>query len=340
MYDGADVNLPFSVAPDVSESLTGRLVAGRYEVFELAGEGGMACVYRARVRGAAGFSRWVALKKIKTELRAMPHSLEMFVEEARVGAELTHPNLVQVLDFCEDTDGLFCLVTEWVEGIDLGTFVKTLRANGREMPWPLVVVMGIGLARGLSAAHERVDAEGRPAGVIHRDISPPNVLLAQNGIVKLADFGLSRAWDRLTSLTSPGIVKGKFSYLAPELLAGAPASETTDLFGFGAVLWEALAGRKLFEGDSDREVLRKIKALEIEPLGKARAKLPRKLLSIIDKLLAPKPSARYPSARVVASELASLLTKSEDKEGVGFDRLLGRAVAEARHLGKRAAARV
>jgi serine/threonine-protein kinase len=313
----------------VTTSDRGRRVAGKYELLDLAGEGGMAEVWRARMHGAAGFVRPVAVKRMRSRLKGMQDHVAMFVEEARVGAELTHPNIVQVVDFVEDTDGSFCLVTEWVEGMDLSRFLKVYRRRGERMGWAMAVAIGVGALRGLAAAHERMTALGDPAPVVHRDVSPHNILLGLNGVVKLTDFGLARALDRVQSLTAPGILKGKLSYLAPEVARGAPADPSSDLFAMGSVLWEVLAGRQLFDGAGDREVFRKIHRGEVKSLAEERPGLPDDLVRIVHKVLSLDPAGRFPSARAMAQELAQILAGTL---GAGRDAqlLLGRAVADAR----------
>ncbi len=289
----------------------------------------MAVVWRARMHGAAGFSRPVAVKKMKPSLTHQRNHVAMFVEEARVGSELTHPNIVQVVDFVEDVDGTYCLVTEWVEGIDLARFLRAYRARSERMSWAMATAIGVGALRGLAAAHERCTDLGEPAPVIHRDVSPQNILLGANGVVKLTDFGLARARDRLHSLTGPGIVKGKISYLAPEVARGQSASPMSDLFAMGSVLWETLAGRALFDGTADREVFRKIHEGEIQPLGSERTGLPERLLRVIHRALAVDPHGRFVSARAMAHELASVLAGTLG-DGRDAQSLLGRAVVEAR----------
>src|SRR2546423_34283 len=293
--------------PPVAHPESGRRVAGKYELIEIAGEGGMAVGWRGRMHGAAGFTRPVAVKKMKSSLTNQRNHVAMFVEEARVGAELAHPNVCQVLDFVEDGDGTFCLVTEWVEGVDLARFLRAYRARGERMSWAMCTAVGVGALRGLAAAHERCTTLGEPAPIIHRDVSPQNILLAANGVVKLSDFGLARARDRLQSLTAPGIVKGKISYLAPEVARGQPASPMSDLFAMASVLWEALAGRALFDGAADREVFRKIHQGEVIQLASERAGLPERLVRGIHRALAVDPGDRYPSARAIAHEPAGVL---------------------------------
>jgi serine/threonine-protein kinase len=280
------------------------------------------------VRGAAGFSRTVAVKKIKAEFRAIRNYIDMFVEEARVGSDLAHPNIVQVYDFCTDDEGAYYLVMEWVEGIDLGSFIRSYREQGQSTPWPLVVAIGIGTLRGLGAAHERTRDDGAPSPVIHRDVSPHNILLGSNGVVKLTDFGLARARDRVYSLTAPGTVKGKLSYLAPEVTLGQAASPQSDLFGMGTVLWEALAGMRLFDARTDLEVFKQIRNCEIRPLARLRPDIPPALVTAINRSLEKDPKARYESARAMAFALAEILKGAQQTTDAQL--ALGTTVIEAK----------
>lgn len=307
---------------------TGRLVAGKYVLGEPVGEGGMAVVWKAEMRMAAGFSRPVALKKMKPELRGGQNYVAMFIEEARVGSELQHPNIVQVLDFCEDTDGLYCLVMEWVDGIDLRAFLRTIWKRQIKLPWQMAAGIGVGTLRGLAAAHERRTPAGVLEPVIHRDVTPSNILLGVNGVVKLADFGLARARDRMQSLTAPGIIKGKLAYLAPEIARGDGASLESDIFGVGCVMWEALAGQPLFDGKSDLDVFRRVRAGQILPLFGRRDDLPPRLIEVVHQALAPQVEDRYHTARDMAQDLAMVIA-GEPLAGDAQD-LLGRAVSEVR----------
>ena len=323
----------------MSVSAIGHVIDGKYELVELAGEGGMATVFKAVTRGAAGFSRTVAVKKLRRELRAIRNYIDMFVEEARVGSDLAHPNIVQVYDFCADAEGSYYLVMEWVEGMDLARFIRTSSdggAGGPRVPWPMIVGIMVGALRGLGAAHERKKPDGSLAPVIHRDVSPHNILLGINGVVKLTDFGLARARDRVFSLTAPGTVKGKLSYLSPEVTYGQPASPLSDLFAMGTCLWEALAGVRLFEGKTDLDVFKQIRNCEVRPLRAARPDLPRALYEIVDRSLAADPAKRFPSARSMAVALADLL-KTVASSG-DAQAMLGAAVHDARVRLARAAA--
>jgi len=307
------------------------LLGGKYELLEPAGEGGMAVVWRARMHGAAGFSRPVAVKKLKANIASAPDHVAMFVEEARVGSELHHPNVVQVIDFVEDGDGSYCLVTEWVEGLDLSRFLKAYRKRGERMAWAMAAAAGVGALRGLAAAHERRTATGVPAPIIHRDVSPQNILLGLDGVVKLTDFGLARALDRAVSLTQPGIVKGKLSYLSPEVLRGQEATAATDLFAMGAVLWEMFAGRPLFDGPADVEVYKMIRDGKVRPLQTERPGLPDPVVTLVHHALTVDPRGRPATARGMAVELAAALAAAL---GSGRDAqvLLGKAVADVRAM--------
>ena len=304
------------------------IIDGKYELIELAGEGGMASVWKAAVRGAAGFSRTVAIKKIKQEFRAIRNYTDMFIEEARVGAELAHPNIVQVYDFCADPQGSYYIVMEWVEGMDLGSLVKAYREAGEHMPWPLVVAAGIATLRGLGAAHERRRPDGTAAPIVHRDVSPHNILVGTNGVVKLTDFGLARARDRVFSLTAPGTVKGKLSYLSPEVAMGGQATPLSDLFAMGAVLWEALVGERLFDGRSDLEVFKQIRQCLVRPLAPARPDVPPELVAVINGALTKEPDRRFGSAQTMAFMLAEVLKLAPP--GPDPQLALGQAVAGVR----------
>ena len=316
------------------EKGTGKFIAGKYELLARAGEGGMAVVWRGLMHGAAGFTRPVAMKQIKPELRHDQRQVAMFVEEARLGSCLLHPNIAQVLDFVDDTQGALWLVTEWVDGLDLGSLLRYYRARQERIPWPLAAQIGVGALRGLVAAHERHSPDGTPVPIVHRDVSPQNLLLGVGGSVKLSDFGLARARDRTSVLTSPGFIKGKLGYLAPELVGGMPASPQSDIFAMGSVLWETLAGRPLFTGKNDREVLRAIHRGQVASVGDERPGLPKVLVFAVSRALGRTPVERYPSAAAMAQDLEAVLA-SALMSYLEIQVRLGRAVTEARkHLSR------
>ena len=313
-----------------------QLIAGKYELLERAGEGGMAVVWRGLMHGAAGFTRPVAMKQIKPALRHDERQVAMFVEEARLGSCLLHPNIAQVLDFVDDQQGAYWLVTEWVDGLDLGSLLRYYRSRQERIPWPLATLVGVGGLRGLAAAHERHAADGTPVPIVHRDVSPQNLLMGIGGAVKLSDFGLARARDRTSVLTTPGFIKGKLGYLAPELVGGMQASPQSDLFSMGSVLWEALSGHPLFTGKNDREVLRAIHRGQVAPVSDERPGLPKLLVFAIGRALCRTPNERYPSATAMAQDLEGALAGAL-MSTLEIQLRLGRTVAEARrHLIRKA----
>lgn len=304
----------------------GRVLAGRYQLVERSGEGGMADVWRAVTRGTAGFIRPVAIKRIKPSLSHDPEFVQMFVEEARVGATLDHPNVVSLHDFGTDEWGSYYLVMEWVEGVDLGRWSSSYVDAGWHTPWHLTAAIGIEALRGLHAAHERTDPWGQKAPAYHRDVTPGNVLIGLNGIVKLADFGLARAMDR-AKITRPEHVKGKVAYLAPEMVDDSEPSPQSDLFSLGVVLWEVLAGQRLFRRDKDLDTLKAVMACEVPPLSETRPDLPADLVSAVHRALERKPEARFKNARQMARALARVLRRVAEPTDA---EPLGESVATAR----------
>lgn len=283
----------------------GRRVKDRYELVELVGRGGMASVWRARLRGAAEFETTVAFKRMLPALATDPHLVTMFVEEGKIAALLSHPNVVRVLDLGVDDDGFF-LVMEWVEGVDLSRFVESYAAEGRLLPWTFAAQIGIEALRGLASAHARVADDGTPAPIVHRDVDPRNVLVGTNGITKVADFGLAFALDR-ARLTQPGMVKGKLAYVAPEILADQPPTPRSDLYGIGIALWEALSGDRLFLGKNDRETLENAMTARVPSLHDYRDDLPQELVDCVEEALARDPADRFESATQMADDLEDML---------------------------------
>jgi len=308
------------------EDAPGRILAGKYELLEKLGQGGMALVWRARTLGAAGFFRTVAVKRIEASVRGFEEVTEMFVEEARVGAALQHPNIVQVHDFGVDEQGAHYLVTELVEGIHLGRYLSSFREQQLETPWQLITAIMIEVLRALEGAHGRLDEQRLVSPILHRDVTPGNILLAETGQVKLADFGLARAMDR-GRMTRPNIVKGKLSYLAPELLLGLAPTVKCDLFSLGVVMWEALAGERLFDAATDADVVARIRDGKIPLLSMKRSNLPIAVTSAVHRALEREPAQRYDSARQMLDALTSVLRVSPES----FDsRVLGPSIRAAR----------
>lgn len=304
--------------PDFIEDHPGRVLSGRYQLLEPLGKGGMAVVWRAELRGADGFTRPVAVKRVDPSCRGFEEVIEMFVEEARVGGLLQHPNIVQVYDFGIDEGGEHYLVCELVRGPHLGQWVNAFHERNEETPWELVVAMAIEVLRALDAAHSHRTRDGQLSPILHRDVTPANILLDVSGVVKLADFGLARAMDR-RQITRPNIVKGKLSYLAPELFHGSPPSVASDLFSLGVVLWEALTGKRLFQADTDVGVVNLIKEGRVGLLSRERPSLPLGLCNAVHRSLERTPERRFPSARAMLealTELLRVLPRSVDSKAI------------------------
>jgi serine/threonine-protein kinase len=309
------------------EPRPGLIVGGRYELIEICGRGGMADVWRGRVRGDWGFVRDVAVKQMHQNLASQPPYVAMFVEEARLGSMLQSPNVAEVHDFVHDR-GNYYMVLEWIDGVDLGTWIRWHVSRNEPTRWELVAAVAVGILRGLASAHERTGPNGEPMPVVHRDVSPHNVLLTNRGMVKLIDFGLALAPDRTQETTEPGIVKGKMSYLAPEIVAGGRPVAASDQFACGSVLWEALVGRKLFEGSTDYETYTRLRDCMVQPLRPLRPDVPAPFVQIIHRALSSGVDQRFPSTREMARQIGTTLKKVQLRKDLHT--VLAKSVSEAR----------
>ena len=305
-----------------------RLLGGKYEAVEPVGRGGMASVWLGYTHGEAGFRRKVAIKRVLTHLHKDERFEAMFVEEARVVADLDHPNIVQVHDFGRDHEGGYFIIMEWVEGLNLAEYVRSFARIGDSPPWHLAAGIAIEVLRALSAAHQRVDANGRPVPVIHRDVTPANILIGSNGCVKLTDFGLARAMDRPRT-TDPGTVKGKVAYLAPELFENGKPDARCDIYSLGVVLWEALTARRLFGGErTDVDTALKILEGRAPRVSEVRPELPDELATIVVQALARNARDRFQRATEMIEVLAALLRKHpEPADGTSIARSVRTALS-------------
>ncbi len=269
---------------------------GRYTVFSELASGGQASVHLGRFTGPAGFSRAVAIKRIRSDLAKDERARAMMLDEARLASRVQHPNVVQTLDVVWN-DGELVLVMELVQGESL---VRLLRASGGVIPAPVVVSIVSQALRGLHAAHRATDADGRPLGLIHRDLSPQNVIVDVHGVAKVLDFGVAKARGRSQEDTDVGTLKGKLSYMAPEQIHGE-SDQRSDLWAMGVVLWECLAGAKLFVGESDGAVVGKLLSMPIPSL--ATKGLDPQLEAVVTKALARDLPQRFTSAEEMADAL-------------------------------------
>jgi len=279
----------------------------RYRVVEKLESGGMAEVFRAESEGLQGFRKQVAIKRVLPHLSSKKKFISMFLDEARLSAQLSHSNCVQVFDIGVG-DAAFFIVMEFVDGANLKAIIEHIKKTGRDFPVQAAVHISLEICKGLSYAHELTDSHGVPLYIVHRDMSPPNVLITKYGEVKIVDFGLAKANSQLEK-SEPGIIKGKFSYLAPEAAMGQDVDARTDIFAVGIILWELLAGQRLFLGDTDFQTVKKVQAAQVPSISQINKKVPPELERILNKALAREPSQRYRTARELGIELSKFMFK-------------------------------
>ncbi|HWE24224.1 MAG TPA: serine/threonine-protein kinase, partial [Myxococcales bacterium] len=257
---------------------------GKYLLLERIAVGGMAEVYAAKSFGVEGFERILAIKKILPTLGEDPEFVSMFVDEARIAVQLSHANIVQVLELGKHDDSLY-IAMEYVAGRDVRHLAQRYRRSGLPMPIPQACAIVARACEALDHAHRKCDASGKALGIVHRDVSPQNVLVSFAGDVKLIDFGIAKAESRLQR-THSGTLKGKFSYMSPEQVHGESIDRRSDVFSAGVLLWELLCGRKLFTGENDLALLDQVRRAEVPPPRSLNPEIPEALESVVLKALA------------------------------------------------------
>jgi serine/threonine protein kinase len=281
----------------------------RFELIAELASGGMATVYLARLSGVAGFQRLVAIKKLHPHLAKEPDFIQMFLDEARLAARLHHPHVVPILEIGEGDDGYF-LVMEYIEGDTLARLLARSAQTGKRIPPKAAIRMVLDLLDGLHAAHELRDDEDKPLNIVHRDVSPQNVLCGVDGSVRLTDFGVARAASRLTT-TRTGQLKGKLSYMAPEQARGKPIDRRADLFAAGIVLWESLAMRRLFKGSGEAETLDRVLYDPIPMLREANPEMPASIEEVVMKALERDVDKRHDTAASFSDALEAVARKED-----------------------------
>lgn len=305
---------------------------GRFECLVPLGRGGMGTVWLARLFGAHGFKKLVALKTIHPELALDPTFRRMFLDEAMLVARLEHPNVVHVHELGEE-DGLLYLSMEYVEG-------ETLQTLGREafrrdgVPLDVVLRIIVDAARGLDAAHELRGDDGTPLGVVHRDVSPHNLMIARNGTTKLLDFGVAKVTSRMSETTTTGVRKGRVAFMAPEQLNGGAVDRRADVFALGVVLYQLLTGKNPFRADTETATITNILLGEVEPPSTLAA-VPPGIDDIVARCLKKKPEDRFATAGELATSLEALAEKSglrlrPEAVSAWFEPLCGSACDERR----------
>ncbi len=301
------------------EAVQGVLVAGykldRYELLCPIASGGMATVWLAQLRGKRGFEKLFAIKTIRTELLEDPRFQEMFLDEARITSGIQHPNVAQILDLGEQQDVLF-IVMEWVDGESLAKIRRLLAKRGAKLPLGIALRILADACAGLHAAHELSDQRGERLGIVHRDVSPQNLLVAVSGSVKVIDFGIAKAQNRTQGETKTGVVKGKIQYMAPEQVKkGRTVDRRADIWSLGICLHELVAGKTPTDADDDVEIIRKLLADEAPQIA---ADLPEPVVRILQSSMVLDPDARFPTAvgmqRALESAMKELgeIATSED----------------------------
>jgi len=281
---------------------------GKYQVLELLAVGGMAELYKARAHGEHGFAKLVVLKKILPHLAADPTFVQMFIDEARLTAQLDHPNIVHVFELGTDADTPY-IAMQYVDGIDVLALLRECARTQIRIPPQLAALIAREVLDALEYAHTAIGSDGQPLGVVHRDVSPGNVLVSRRGDVKLTDFGIARAIERQHK-TEAGMLKGKYGYMSPEQVSGSELDARSDIFALGIVLAEVAMARRLFTAPSDLDVLLMVRDANLERLDKHAGDVPTELRVIAEKALQRRAEDRWQSAAEMRDALTGWLHRN------------------------------
>ena len=283
-----------------NDDLSPPLMLGRYALYQKIASGGMASVHLGRLLGPVGFARTVAIKRMHPQLASDPEFVSMFLDEARLAARIRHPNDVPTLDVVAMEDELF-LVMELVQGESLSRLIRAASQRGERIPTEMIAEIMVGALHGLHAAHEARSDSGEPLGIVHRDVSPHNILVGTDGVARVLDFGVAKAAGRLQT-TREGQLKGKLGYMAPEQIRGE-VTRATDVYAASVVLWEALTSKRLFKGDNEAMVLDLVlRGCDVPP-SKFAPGLPSALDEVTMRGLSVDPALRFATAREMARAL-------------------------------------
>jgi serine/threonine-protein kinase len=280
---------------------------GPYELTQRIATGGMAEVYLARREGPHGFQKVVAVKRILPQMASDEDFCAMFVDEARVCARLSHPNIVQVFDFGEELGELY-MAMEYVDGTTGARLIRAAAGRGEDIPLDVCLHIALSVLRGLDYAHNARDDDGRPLHLVHRDVSPGNVLIDRHGAVKLTDFGIARAAE-IERRTEAGQLKGKLGYMSPEQVTGRDLDARSDLFTLGIVLAELVTIRPLFSGGTEIDVLMRIRDADLAAIDRAPTRVPDDIRAVLYRALARDPVLRYPTAAGFAEALEEIVRR-------------------------------
>jgi serine/threonine protein kinase len=290
-----------------AEDFKGNIIGERFGKYLLVGEiavGGMAELFLAVHRGVEGFIKAVVIKRVLPHLTNNPEFVRMFVDEARLEARLEHPNIVRTYEFGE-VNGHYFTAMEYLPGEDLCKALNSLAVSRQVMPLHIAVGIASQLCTGLHFAHQFTDTNGKPLGLVHRDVNPANILITYGGEVKIIDFGVAKSNANVQTIT--GMIKGKVAYMPPEQVLGREVDQRADIFSAGVVLWEMLTGRPLFLRSNEAATLYAIMNAPIAPPSVLRPEVPPRLDVIVGRALARSPSDRYESAEEMAADLEDVL---------------------------------
>jgi len=310
-------------------SVTEPLIVNRYAIYDRIAAGGMATVHLGRLLGEGGFSRTVAIKRLHAQFALDPDFLAMFLDEARLAARVRHPNVVPTLDVVAKDTEVF-LVMEYIEGEPLSALYRVAHERGGRVPVDFVASLMTGVLEGLHAAHQAKDDQGEPLHIVHRDISPHNVLVGVDGVPRVIDFGVAKALGQVHT-TREGQIRGKLAYMSPEQVLGRAVDSRTDVFAASVVLWEGLTGKRLFKAESDAALINLVLHGTIEPPSKHSPDLPRGIDAIVMRGLERDASRRYASADEMAAALSELVPAAPTRKvgawvkEVGGRKLVSRA---------------
>jgi serine/threonine-protein kinase len=305
-------------------------VIGRYALYDELAAGGMATVRYGRLLGSAGFSRVVVVKRLHPKHARDPRFRAMLLDEARLAARIRHRNVVPTLDVVWEQGELF-VVLEYAHGETLSRLLRATSEAGGTVDWRVVGSVLSDVLHGLHAAHDAKSERGEPLGLVHRDVSPQNVVVCTDGIARVLDFGIAKAAGRLFE-TQAGVIKGKLPYMPPEQLRGE-VSRRTDVFAAAVVLWEALTARRLFTGESDAEIMATVAALPVEPPSRIVPGLPPAIDAVVLKGLERDPARRFETAREMALALEACGPFAPPSEvGAWVERVAGAALAARSRL--------
>ncbi len=276
---------------------------GRYQLIAEIGRGGMSTVYLAILRGMAGFDKLLVVKVLR-DTTSQPQEMAQFVSEAQLAARLNHPNVVQSHEVGED-DGRYFIAMEYLEGLPLSRLGRP--SSQQTLPLELHLRVLCDVLSALHYAHELSDYDGQSLGIVHRDVSPQNVFVTYDGVVKLLDFGIAKSKVVASEQTRTGIIKGKIGYLAPEQLSSGKTTQRVDIFAVGLMMWEAITGRRIWDGLSEYDILLQLARREIPPVRTLCPDLPEPLLEICERALKPEPEERFATAHEFRAALEDYL---------------------------------